>query len=288
MFNVATIKNTLLGIAIISTIPTFYSCGNSSEKANEADSLYEQAQLFYDNSEYELSLVMIDSLKNAYPKEIDLNRKGLHLRTLNQEKIIEKEILATDSLIHILGEENKQLNGDFKFVKQKDMVEGYYVHKTIVAETENVDRSGLEPRISEDGLFYIVSYLTGRDIKHTAIKLSSNNGSVTSATVPYDKAQNYRYTSDGVTHEMVTFYNQQCDTLGQFALDNSNNLKLTYIGGKPLSMTLTKKHANAIAETYKYAKNKRQGKEAVQKHMYLEKKLEIARKQVEQTKIAEK
>ncbi len=285
MFNAATTKNAIFGIALFAVISSFCSCGSSNGKSNEADSLLSQAQLLYDNGEYELSLTLIDSLKNTYPEEIDLNKSGLYLRTLNNEKIVQNEIIQNDSLITVLSAENKELADKFKFIKHKDMVEGYYVHKSISGETGNVDRTGLEPRIGEDELFYIVSYITGHDVKHTAVKVSSKNGnSVSTATVAYDKAQNYRYNDDGKAHESITFYNQQCDTIGQFISDNRNGLKVTFLGKKTYSIPLGRKYCDAIAETYQYARNKAQGKEAIQKRMYLEKKLEIAQKQIEITK----
>ena len=52
-------------------------------------------------------------------------------------------------------------------------------------------------------------------------------------------------------------------------------------------MQLNIKHVTAIAETYRHATNKTQGKAAIQKRMFLQQKLELAKKQIEQTKITE-
>lgn len=285
MYNVAIIKHALKCSAIISIAIAMHSCSNSNE--NAALAIFNQAQTLYDRGEYTNSVAMLDTLKSKFPEEIELRKKGLHLLTLNQEGLIKIEIAKNDSLITELEKENKQLSGNFKYIKHPDMVEGFYIHKSIADETEKTDRIAIEPRIDEYDMFYIVSYLTGHDVKHTRISFSNQSGnSVSSANVPYDEAQNYRYKSDGKTYEIVTFNNNQCDTLGYFAANNTSSpLKVTFQGKKNYSIQINAKHAKAIAETYRYATNKNKGKAAIQKRMHLESKLQLAQKQIQQTQI---
>lgn len=285
MYNVATIKQLLKSSATLLIAVVLHSCGTGND--NEAITIFSQAQELYNRSEFKNSMSMLDSLKAKFPNEIELRKKGLHLLTLNQEGLIKIEIAQNDSIITELEKENKQLSKNFKYIKHPDMVEGFYIHKSLVDEAEKTDRTAVEPRIDENDMFYIVSYLTGHDIKHTRLSFSNKSGnSVSSANVPYDEAQNYRYKSGGKTYEIVTFNNHQCDTLGCFAARNTNTpLKVTFIGKKNYSIQINSKHAKAIAETYRYATNKNKGKAAIKKRMLLESKLQLAQKQIEQTRI---
>ncbi len=286
MYNAVQIKKILLSSSILA-LAMFCSCGNSG--TNEALSLYNQAKDLYVSGAYEQSITLLDSLKKNYTDDIDLLKKGLHLRTLNQEGIIKKEMEQNDSLLSVLESEVQQLSGKFKYIKLKDMVEGYYIYNDIANKTGDDNRSTIEPRIDEDDAFFVVSFLKGQDIKHTSVKLSSSNGSVTTSSVAYDGAQNYRYKSDGVAYESITFTNAQCDTLGQFALDNPNaNIKLVFCGKKQYSTKFDSKMQKALVETYRYANCKKQGKSAIKKKMFLEQKLQLAQKQIEQTKIFNK
>lgn len=287
MYNEAITKNLFRGCATLLLAGMLCSCGNGDKEAAQA--LYAQAQSLYDSKQYDESIVLLDSLKKNYTGDIDLLKKGLHLRTLNQEGLILAEMAQTDSLISVLEAENKTLSDSFKYIKHPDMVEGFFIHNSIAGEAEKTNRVAIEPRIDESDMFYIVSYLTGHDVKHTSIKLSSKSGdAVTSETVPYDEAQNYRYKSGGVSYEIVTFNNNQCDTLGFFTAANEKSpIRVTYQGSKTYSIQLNKKHVKAIADTYRYATNKTRGKAAIQKRMFLEQKLELAKKQIEQTKLAE-
>lgn len=287
MYNEAITRNLFRGCAALLLAGMLCSCGSGEKEAAQA--LYSQAQSLYDSKQYNESIVLLDSLKKNYTGDIDLLKKGLHLRTLNQEGQILAEMAQNDSLISALETEFKKLSGNFKYIKHPDMVEGFYIHNSIAGEIEKTNRVAIEPRIDESDMFYIVSYLTGHDVKHTSIKLANENGaSVTSATVPYDEAQNYRYKSGGTSYEIVTFSNSQCDTLGYFTAANEGSaIKVTFQGNKAYSMQLNKKHVKAIAETYRHATNKTQGKAAIQKRMFLQQKLELAKKQIEQTKITE-
>ena len=282
MYNVAIIKRTLAGCATIILASILHSCGSNG---NDALATFNRAKTLYENGEYEHSLAMLDTLRIKYPEEIELRKKGLHLLTLNQEGLIKNEIASNDSLISSLENEINKLSDYFKYIKHPDMVEGYYIHKSIADETEKTERIAIEPRIDEYDMFYIVSYLTGKDVKHSKIQLSDRAGnSVSTANVPYDGAQNYRYSSGGTTYEIVTFTNAQCDTLGHFVTSNIGSpLKVTFQGKKNYSIQINNKHAKAIAETYRYATNKNKGKAAIKKRMLLESKLQLAKKQIEQT-----
>lgn len=281
MFNVTTIKKTVKNIFILTILGIAQSCANNNDNID----LLSQAQTAYEVGNYTLSIQLLDSLKKT-SDNLETLKKGLHLRTLNQEGIIKNEIAQNDSLISVLEEENKLYDGKFKYIKHKDMVEGYFIHKSIVGDIENTERTIIEPRIDENDVFYLVSYLTGRDVKHTRVKLNTKSGSVSSNAVAYDKAQNYRYNSGGITYESITFNNAQCDTLGCFVANNANSkISLVFQGKKSYSIVLNDKYKKAIAETYQCATNKTRGKAAIKKRMFLENKLKLAQKQIEQTMI---
>lgn len=284
MFKEAIIKQYIGCLALIITASSIQSCKDNNK--DTAIDLYSQAETYYNAGEYNKSILLLDSLKKNFTDDIDLLRNGLHLRMLANEGLIKAEILHNDSIISELESENKMYSSKFKYIKHKDMVEGFYVHNSIVKDIERTEKNTIEPRIDENDMFYLVSYLTGHDIKHTSIIVSTNSNSVTSSIVPFDKAQNYRYSSDDKTYEIVTFNNNQCDTIGEFIANNENYpIKVTFQGKKSYSLQLDKKEITAIAETYRYTTNKNKGKSAIKNRIFLEKKLNLAEKQIEQTKI---
>ena len=106
-------------ITMCVSVGVMCSCTNSND--NIAESLYSQASEQYQSGNYQQSVALLDSLKNNYKDDIDILKKGLYLRVLNQEGLIKDEIASNDSLISVLESENMELSGSFKYVKLKDM-----------------------------------------------------------------------------------------------------------------------------------------------------------------------
>lgn len=271
MYNAA-IK--LTAIALIFNI--FPSCAdNNGEKAKE---LLNSAETCISSGNYSQAITLLDSLQHAYPKEIEIQRNAMHLRpkAIEGQTLIETE--RNDSLIAMLEAEHNSLKNDFSLVNNPELLEGYYV----ITEFNKpiFDHTTIQPRLSAQGEFYIVSSLNGNPIKHTAITLSKGNENATTPHVDYDGERNYR---SGKT-EMITFMPAECDSIGQFAsrFDNSK-LTLKFIGKRTYDTTLSAKETNAIATTYKMSQILSRLKKARLKKELLEQQLLLARDHIART-----
>ena len=73
---------TLKQVAIAITVAlTITSCGGNSESP-EAVALYDSAKACLDAHQPQQALSIIDSLAASFPKEITVQRRAMHLRTL--------------------------------------------------------------------------------------------------------------------------------------------------------------------------------------------------------------
>jgi hypothetical protein len=84
-------------ITMCVSVGVMCSCTNSND--NIAESLSSQASEQYQSGNYQQSVALLDSLKNNYKDDIDILKKGLYLRVLNQEGLIKDEIASNDSLM---------------------------------------------------------------------------------------------------------------------------------------------------------------------------------------------
>lgn len=280
MYNV-TVKSLATALCI-SLLAGSCNSGKSEEQI-QAEKILSDAQSLYDAEKYDESIHYIDSLTRNFPGIIDVQRNAMHLKTLVTEKItildsinndleIEKNIGLVDSL-----------QSSFKFVKTKDMVEGYYVHKKTPANNI-IKQSNIEARIDEFGKIYLISNLYGKSCKHTHLVAKSKNGLAETGVVAYDNALNYRFKDDGTPVEMVTFNEEKCDTLCNFISENRNeNIKLQFKGSRTHEITLGKQTKKLIDETYRFAKQKAALKKAQDLKMFYTRKLQITRKQQRQT-----
>ncbi|MDD2961288.1 MAG: hypothetical protein PHR45_04310 [Muribaculaceae bacterium] len=257
------------------------SCGNKKNSPSEAELLLTSAQEAFDNADYNKSIILLDSLTKSFPTEIDTQRKGMHLKTVVDEKKSIKDSISNDSIINIYSSVKNDLSSKFIYIKTKDMVEGYSVHKN---SPQLINRTGVEARIDDSGAIYLVSLLNGHSINHTKISFSNGASESFSDNVPFNGSTNYRFKDSGVTNEMVTFRGAKCDTLCQFVSDNANaNLKLNFIGKSRFSIPLSKNERNILAETQKYSVATIKLKKAEGLKLYYLNRLKITREQIKKT-----
>ncbi|MFI3240198.1 MAG: hypothetical protein R3Y22_06370 [Bacteroidales bacterium] len=271
-------RTTYLAAITLAIAATITSC-NSNKDTQLATELLDNAELSFKQSNYESTIIILDSLKSKYPRELDIQRQGLYLRTMTNEQLVLAEIRANDTIIQQLSEQKQRLDKQFSFVKTKDMVEGYHVVKNI---QPLINRTGFEARIDQQGNIYIVTLVHGNSLKHTRISVSAGDGTVAATDdIAYNGSTNYRFNDNGVNNEMVTFRDMQCDSLNRYIKENSNKtLKLTFIGDKRHTITLSKSDKNMIINSYNYSQAIINGRNAEAKKIYLDKKLKIAESQI--------
>lgn len=282
MYNVSTKLFAILLTA--ASVAGLASCGNSkSEEQIKAEALLSDAQSMFDSRQYDKAIAIIDSLSKTYPGMLDVQRNAMHLKTLVTEKKTILDSISNDSIIAANKHLVDSLSKGFKFIKTKDMVEGYYVKSTISANNLT-KRTDIEARIDERGNIYLVSSLYGRNVKHTRLKASCDGAEVETENVAFDNAKNYRFKDGSTLVEMVTFDKEACDTLCQFiAANRDKKITLEFNGSRSYKMPLPANTKNAIAETYLYATHKAELKKAEDLKLYYAKKLQITRRQSRQT-----
>lgn len=286
MYSAATIKWIILSTALTAVVSVAaISCGgNTSKDTDAAQSMLDEVKQLRESRLYDSAASVADSLCRKFPKEFDIVREAMNLKATILAESFTQQLTAADSVIAANAPVVQALAGNFKVVKTNDMVEGYRVPKS-VAGTQLINRTAIEPRIDDGGNLYIVSLLNGRSIQHTKLVVSAGSaGSAETASIPYDKARNYRFSDDGVSNEMVTFHFDECSDFCQFICDNiDKNLTLTFSGKSTYSIPLSATLKRAIADSYKYSAAIHAGLDAEKQKLILNRKLEIAKRQIEKT-----
>ena len=284
MFNVVTDKITK--IAIIAAIAlSGISCGNSGKTSDEAEAMLNEAQQMSDEGRYDSAVVMLDSLCKTRPTETDAVKQAMHLKAQTLEKSFVAQMEQVDSIIAANAPIVEQIAPMLKGVKTPEMVEGYRVVASIAGK-ELINCTDIEPRVDDGGNLYIVSLLHGVSAQHDRLRVSCSAGSAETKSVPYDNSRNYRFSDDGVSNEMVTFRYDECADFCQFIADNADaKLSLTFVGKKQHTVPLGDAVKRAIVQSYRYSTAIRTGMRAEHDKLLLTKKIEIARRQIEQTAI---
>ena len=89
----------------------------------------------------------------------------------------------------------------------------------------------LKANLYENGEFYLVSRYTGTvPLHHTAVTVTSADGSATTLTVPENSADNYHFSDGGQIWETVSYRNNSDNGVAQFILTHKNEpLKVSLV-----------------------------------------------------------
>ena len=226
-------------------------------KTKEARAHLAEAQLLYQNQNFEEAKIAIDSIRIRYPREIDVLKESLVLMRLVERGESERNIAYCDSLTPILIEEVEKLKKGFILEKDPEYNEiGNYVWQQQTIE-RNVERSYVRCGVDERGEIYLASvYFGGRAINHTGLKLSTPDGAYAENTsIPYDGGMNYRFRDEGNTTEVVTYTNEKCMAAVNFVYGVGDRIrvKADYTGGTAFSLYLSENDKLAIKATWDLA-----------------------------------
>lgn len=273
----------VIKISAIILVAGLISCSNKkSESQIQAEELLSLAQNQFNDGSYDTAIETIDSLSKKFAGVLDVQRNAMHLKTLIIEKKTIQDSITNDATIEEYRCAVDSLSKNFKYIKTKDMIEGYWVSKK-VGDFNLVKQTNIEARIDEMGNIYLITSLYGASIKHTSISAKANGLTVSTKEVPTTSSNNYRFKDGGQNVEMVTFTNSNCDSICKFINDHKANISITFNGTKSLPVKLSAKSLNTISETYEYATKKAILKKAEDLKLYYSKKLQITRRQVRTT-----
>lgn len=239
---------------------------------NSANELYEQANRLYESGDAAAAIVLLDSIDRAYPSQTDVRRNGMHLRAMAIEKLTVDRLAATDSLIAVLTLENEKLAA--QLTRVSNAVEPY-----IIANGTSLPPTGIQARLSPDGVAYLVSSLSGHAVHHTSVTATSASGSASTTPVPNDGERSVWSGSD----ELVHFVGAECDSILRFIASTNDRVTITWNGKTTYSRPLTVNEQAGIAVIGRYADTATRLKVAAYEHDRLEKQLEIARSQAART-----
>lgn len=260
----------------------FYCCGSSESenKSDDAQSLLEEAKIAVNNRDFEKAVTLIDSLNSAYPKAIAQRKSAMSIRP---EAIVGKtmrQLEINDSTDASLQASRDSLMRYFTKIDKKGLYAPYFIHNGL-AGMSIYNRTGVEPRISDEGSLSLITSVVGRNCQHTSVSLTAPDGtSVATPEASYDGERNLR--ENGT--EMIVYSTEEAMPIAVFAKDNiGKNLTLRFNGKSPFSRQLSESEHRALAASASLAAIQSQIVYLKRAHSRLEQQLQLARDQAART-----
>lgn len=269
------------GVALMAALAIFSACDNSEQLA--AAKLAEARQAF-EQGDFSLAKLQIDSIKLLYPKAYDVRRQGIRLMQEVELSEQTQTLAYLDSMLAIKQQAVESVLKKFVFEKDEEYEKiGHYLAPSQVIE-KNLSRSYLRFRVDETGVLKMTSiYVGSSNIHHIAVKVSAPDGSFAETPASNDS---YETTDLGRKIEKADYkMGEDGNVLSFLYMNRDKALRVNYQGERPYSVTMTTADRQALTNCYELAQQlsaiteiKKEMEEANLKKEFVERKMKEGEK----------
>ena len=194
-------------------------CACDSKKDNgekKAEVLLTEARKMIDSEKFDAARLLIDSLRNTYPRAFDARRKAIEVMDILEMKEAQHAMVANDSASTVVKSRLSVMKNGFLLEKDpRYQTVGFYKDKQQSASS--LHRTCLYAEVDETGQLFLVSVLTGKQIKHDHITLETTTGERIESTPCFsfvtDKTNGYE--------EQATFKKHDDNGIVDFIAENA-------------------------------------------------------------------
>lgn len=235
-------------LVMLTLVLVAISCNNKTKKAKNYLNIAENAYL---KGNFENAKSNIDSIKLVYPKAFKEINEGFDLMQVVRTAENKRNIMFIDSMLETNIIKFKELKLNFDFVRDENYQEfGNYIPKlTPISNTlnQNTLRSG----VSEKGILFLESILSGTNLNHNKIKVSTSDGSYAESLSVTADGLNYKFTTINKTYEIVRFFGNDENGVAEFIYTfQERPITFTYSGKRTYTKALSKIEKDAISQSF--------------------------------------
>ena len=239
-------------LVLVALMFTITSCQSKTKNAKDYLHIAEKAYL---SGNFESAKSNIDSIKLLYPKAFLEIREGFDLMQNVRRAENKRNIVFIDSMIDANYIQLKKLQTNFDFVRDQNYQEfGNYIPK-LTPSSNSLEQNTLRSGVSEKGILFLESVLSGANLNHNKIKVSIPDGSYAETHTVTADGLNYKFTTINKTYEIVRFIGNDENAISEFIFTFQDNpITLNYIGRKSFSKALSKTESRAIGQSFELSK----------------------------------
>ncbi len=225
-------------------------CGKKNKEEKLAEPLQEAAQIAYEQGRYEDAILLIDSVRSAYPKAFETRQAGVNLKNRIVIAQAQEVIAKSDSISISLQQEIEDLHKKLILVKNREYEEnGNYFFPSQV-ETPNSSRSYLRAQVSEDGILTLTSvYNGGSSLRHNRVRITAPDGTSVETEVgaPFQQKAN-----SSITEKVDYQVEQNASEVARFVAEHEQEaLKLEFVGTRSTAVSFPQADRKGIATLYR-------------------------------------
>lgn len=220
------------------------ACGNSER--DSAKALLDESRQAVEKHDYNKAFELLDTLNVRYRAQTEVRREALVLRAQAMEGMAMDSISAGDRALAEATLALDAFDGKFKHIDSSVGLDGYYLPDGVSDKV--MTATGIQPRVSDDGHFYIVANVQGRSIGLESIEFSANGASVSSAALSPSRV----ITVEG--SEIASFTPEDLEGIASWLIANPDLSRCVLHGSKGnLDVKLTPAIKKQLVECAAYA-----------------------------------
>ena len=225
-----------------------FSCGGPGRDAHVYLS---EAEAAYQEGNYALAKLKIDSIKILYPKSFDEINAGFAL--MQQVRMAEnrRNIVFCDSMLRENYSQLNEMIAGFEFVRDDRYQEFGEYYPRVYPHRSSLHRNGLRSGVREKGVLFIESILSGSTLRHNKIRVTSVDGSFAETLSVTSDGLNYRFSTLDKTYEIVRYTGNDENGVAKFIYTFQDQpVTVHFIGNGIITVALTDAAKKGIAQSY--------------------------------------
>lgn len=239
-------------LVLVAMVLATTSCNSKTKKAKDYLNIAEKA---YQEDNFERAKSNIDSIKLVYPKAFKEINQGFDLMQEVRRAENKRNIVFIDSMMEAGYSKLKELQVAFDFVRDKNYQEfGNYIPK-LTPLSKTLEHNTLRSGVSEKGILFLESVLSGSNLHHNKIKVSIPDGSYAESLTVTADGLNYKFTTIQKTYEIVRFFGNDENGVAKFIYTFQDRpITLSYIGKRASNKALSNNEKKAISKSFELSK----------------------------------
>jgi len=227
---------------------TIFSC---SGKKRDAETYLTEARKAYEESNYALAKLKIDSIKLLFPKSFDEIKAGFALMQEVRMAENKRNIAFCDSMLRESYNKLNEMLPKFDYVRDSRYQEFGEYYPKIYPYQSSLNRNGLRSGVGEKGELFIESILSGSTIRHNKIRVTAGDGSFAETLAVTSDGLNYHFQTLNKSYEIVRYTGRNENGVAQFIYIHQNEpLRVEFIGNRTISVALSDSAKQGIAHSF--------------------------------------
>ena len=234
-------KTTLAAVLLALSLA---SCGNKERES--AAALYADSEQAIATGNYSGALVMLDTLNSRFPEQTQIRKDALRLRAMAMEGLATDSISAGSEALAVATLRVEELRPGFRHVDSSVGLEGYFIPKD--APEKVMTTTGLQPRVSDKGFFYIVANIQGKAIGFSSLEFVAGALAISSSEISPARVVKVEGS------ESVSFNPEDLEGVGAWLVDNPGVNKAVLHGTKgSVTVKIDDKLRKQLFDCYLYS-----------------------------------